>query len=56
VQTFRLVGLAGIQIYDFYPRLAKQAVPLSGDAHLSEDGRNLPVVLQRLLRDAERGT
>lgn len=45
--------LTRIQVYDFYPRLAKQAVPLSGDTRLSEDGRNLPVVLERLLRDPE---
>ncbi len=42
-----------IAIYDFQPKLAKQAVPVAGSADLEEDGRNLPLVLQRLLRNPE---
>ncbi len=42
-----------IPIYDFQPKLAKQAVPITGSAELEEDGRNLALVLQRILRNAE---
>jgi len=39
-----------IAIYDFSPKLAKQAVPISSHLALSEDGANLPLIVQQILR------
>jgi predicted ATPase len=39
-----------IAIYDFSPKLAKQAVPISSHYALSEDGANLPLIVQQILR------
>jgi predicted ATPase len=38
-----------VEIYDFLPSLARQAVPTPSQWRLSESGDNLPVVLNRLL-------
>lgn len=38
-------------VFDLLPRLAKQPAPITGRAELVEDGSNLALVLQRLLRD-----
>ena len=46
--SFRLKDLA---VFQFVPLLAKQAVPLTGKANLEEDGRNVALVLKRLLED-----
>jgi len=43
-----------ITIYDFQPKLAKQAVPITGSVELEEDARNLPLVLQRILKNSEQ--
>jgi predicted ATPase len=40
-----------ITIYDFSPKQAKQAIPVASAHMLSEDGSNLPLVVQQLLRD-----
>jgi len=40
-----------ITIYDFSPKQAKQAIPVASAHTLSEDGANLPLVIQQLLRD-----
>jgi predicted ATPase len=39
-----------IAIYDFSPKLAKQAVPIASHLTLSEDGANLPLIVQQILR------
>jgi len=36
--------------YDFDPRLAKNAMPLSGKVELSENGENLALVINKILR------
>jgi predicted ATPase len=41
-------------IYDFLPKLAKQAVPISSEFSLSEDGQNLPLVIQHILRSPKQ--
>ncbi len=43
-----------IRFYDLNPQLAKRATVLSDDIRLSEDGHNLPAVLEALLRDEEK--
>jgi predicted ATPase len=40
-----------IAIHDLSPKHAKQAVPVASTHTLSEDGANLPLVVQQLLRD-----
>ena len=40
----------GIAIYDFSPKLAKQAVPIASHLTLSADGANLPLIVQQILR------
>ncbi|BCW95877.1 MAG: chromosome segregation protein SMC [Fimbriimonadales bacterium] len=42
---------ANIAIYDFSPKQAKQAIPLTSPHVLSEDGANLPLVIQQLMRN-----
>jgi predicted ATPase len=41
-------------IYDFSPKLVKQAVPISSHLALSEDGANLPLIVQQILRSPRR--
>ena len=43
-----------ITIYDFSPKQAKQAIPVASAHTLSEDGANLPLVIQQLLRDSRQ--
>lgn len=43
-----------VAIYDFDPKLPKKAVPFTGKAELEEDGSNLALVLNRLIRDEEK--
>ena len=42
-----------IGIYDINPRLAKGHVELSGKSRLEEDGRNLPIILNKILKDED---
>ncbi len=52
--SFHPQEIAGVPIYDFEPRLAKKAVPITGRAELEGDGSNLALVLKNLLNDTER--
>lgn len=40
-----------ISIYDFDPKLSKRATPITGRAELEEDGRNLAVIINNILRN-----
>ncbi len=44
-------GFRDVAVYDFDPKLPKRAVPVSGRRQLEEDGSNLAIVLQRILKD-----
>ncbi len=46
--------LGDISIYDFDPKLPKQAIPISGKMELEDDGSNLAIVLRNILEDEER--
>jgi len=50
--TSALGGLCSI--YDFDPKLPKKATPITGKAELEEDGSNLAIVLQRIVRNKEK--
>ncbi len=39
-----------VAVYNFHPHFAKQAIPTTGSLYLEEDGRNLTLVLQRILK------
>ncbi len=41
-------------IYDFDPKLPKNATSVTGKAELEEDGRNLSIVLNKLIEDKEK--
>jgi len=43
-----------ISIYDFDPRLAKKATPITGKAELEEDGINLPIILKNITENREK--
>jgi len=43
-----------ITIYDFSPKQAKQAISVASAHTLREDGSNLPLVVQQLLRDSRQ--
>lgn len=43
-----------IRVYDFDPKLAKRAVPFTSMSDLLENGQNLPVVLDALLKDQQK--
>lgn len=43
--------LKGIGLYDFDPKLTKHPAPIAGRAELEEDGSNLALILQTVLRD-----
>lgn len=45
---------SGIAIYDFDPKLPKKATPITGKAELEEDGSNLSIVLNHILKHKER--
>jgi predicted ATPase len=45
---------ANIATYDFSPKRAKQAISAASPHILSEDGSNLPLVVQQLLRDSRQ--
>jgi predicted ATPase len=48
-------ALGGLcSIYDFDPKLPKKATPITGKAELEEDGSNLAIVLQRIVRNKEK--
>ncbi|MCW5935491.1 MAG: AAA family ATPase [Fimbriimonadia bacterium] len=42
-----------ISIFDFYPKMLKQPAPVRSRASLEEDGSNLAIVLEELLRNEE---
>lgn len=46
--------LEEISIYDFDPKLPKQAIPITGKIELEEDGRNLAIALRSILEDEEK--
>jgi len=48
-EVFREIG-----IYDFDPKLSKQAVPVAGKSELEEDGRNLSLVLKSIVENKDR--
>ncbi|MEA5537161.1 AAA family ATPase [Crocosphaera sp. XPORK-15E] len=43
-----------IGIFDFEPKLPKKAAPITGKIDLEEDGSNLAIVLNKILRDPEK--
>jgi predicted ATPase len=43
--------MGDIAVYDFDPKLPKRAVPVTGRRQLEEDGSNLAIVLQTILKD-----
>ena len=45
--------LNGISIYDIDPRLPKRGSPITGKADLDDDGGNLAIVLNNILRNQE---
>jgi len=49
VPFVNLSYFGNLTIYDFNPKLSKQAVPMAGNAFLAEDGLNLPIVLKIIL-------
>lgn len=46
--------ISNISIYDFEPKLPKQATSIAGKAELEENGENLAIVLRKLLADEEK--
>lgn len=46
--------LAYLPIYDFDPKLSKQAIPLEGKAQLEDNGSNLPIILRNILKNEEK--
>ncbi len=45
--------LASIGLYDFDPKLAKEATPVAGKSELEENGRNLSLVLKNIIEDTD---
>lgn len=45
--------LNNIQVYDFDPRLLKRAIPFTGRTELAEDGGNLTIILNSILKSEE---
>jgi predicted ATPase len=41
-------------IYDFDPKLPKQAVPITGKAELEDDGKNLAIVIKNIIEDKDK--
>jgi predicted ATPase len=48
------LAFKGISIYDFDPKLSKKAVPINGKIDLAEDGSNLAVVLNNILKSGKK--
>jgi len=46
--------LKTISIYDFDPKLSKKAVPINGKVELAEDGSNLAIVLNNILKSGNK--
>ena len=54
IPPFLPLPFAGhIEIYNFAPHLAKQAVPIESAHALREDGQNLPLIVQRIVQTPE---
>ena len=43
-----------VSIYDFVPKLPKEAVPITGKMELEENGSNLAIVLKNIIDDKEK--
>ena len=50
---FSIPVIGKISIYDFDPKLSKEAVPITGKAELEEDGSNLSIILKNILENKE---
>ncbi len=46
--------LGNFAIFDFDPKLPKQATPITGKAELEEDGKNLAIVLRDLISNSQQ--
>ena len=44
----------GMKVFDFDPRLLKNAVPIMGKNELEKDGSNLAIVIKNILEDPEK--
>jgi len=53
---FGKLNFSDIAIYDFDPKLAKKAIPVSGKMELDVDGANLALVLNKILSDKQKRT
>jgi predicted ATPase len=47
-------ALANIGLYDFDPKLAKEATPVAGKSELEENGKNLSLVLKNIIEDTDK--
>jgi predicted ATPase len=47
-------ALADIALYDFDPKLAKEASSVAGKSELEENGKNLSLVLKNIIEDSEK--
>lgn len=53
--TFLVKNIFGdFSIYDFDPKLPKNATPITGKAELEEDGSNLAIILQNIIENKEK--
>lgn len=43
-----------ISIYDFDPKLPKKAIPITGKAELEEDGSNLSIILNNIIKNTNK--
>ncbi len=46
-------AIDNITIYDIHPSLAKESTPITGKAELECDGRNISIILKRLIENPE---
>jgi predicted ATPase len=46
-------SLGNIGLYDFDPKLAKEAAPVAGKSELEENGKNLSLVLKNIIEDTD---
>lgn len=51
---FPVIPIPHTSIYDFDPKLPKMAIPITGKAELEEDGSNLAIALNNILKDRDR--
>jgi hypothetical protein len=51
--SFARASLLTISLFDFDPKLPKRAVPITGREELEEDGSNLAIVLNKLIKAPE---